>query len=350
MRNFTPKDAKAAARRFLVDSDGRRYRSIHARSVKEDRAVFLRDNEKRVGSARPQARQLWRMITNFQGSTELDRLALAEPFAQRNCSLDEVYQQLLKENASGRIVSLWRRTSGREGITDTAGWGEAEIRAQIVTTRDSLGWDDITDSARKWWEAFERENAHRPVPVLRLLEELKLRKATIKEFYLAYVYSNVDSIPAILHYLDYTRIKKQSEKESREEGSGGGSQGLKRITSNLWPIQSGVSDTTDWTSEQIKQKIDEVRRVIDFANVTENARIMWEAFEKNNEHSPATVLRLMEELKLRKATIAEFHLAYRYANTQNPQAVMCYLDYTRLKREEEEKKRGAAQGSGMKVR
>ena len=57
---------------------------------------------------------------------------------------------------------------------------------------------------------------HRNALVLRLAEELAVRKATITEFFLAYVYSNTDNIQANLHYLDYTRLKKEEEKKKKE--------------------------------------------------------------------------------------------------------------------------------------
>ena len=43
-----------------------------------------------------------------------------------------------------------------------------------------------------------------------------VRKATITEFFLAYVYSNTDNIQANLSYLDYTRLKKEEERKKRE--------------------------------------------------------------------------------------------------------------------------------------
>ena len=48
------------------------------------------------------------------------------------------------------------------------------------------------------------------------------------------------------------------------------------------------------------------------------------------------------ELVVRKCTITEFFLAHVNSNTENIQANLCYLDYTRLKKEEERKKRAAA--------
>lgn len=103
------------------------------------------------------------------------------------------------------------------GITDTRHWTDEAIwnEAQRVKSAD-LDWDNTTGSARKWWDAFEEENRHRPALVLRLIEELKVRNATITEFFLTYVYSNTDNIQANLHYLDYTRLKKEEEKNKKK--------------------------------------------------------------------------------------------------------------------------------------
>lgn len=103
------------------------------------------------------------------------------------------------------------------GITDTRGWTDDQLRAKLEEIKKTvLDWDNTTGSARKWWEAFENENKHRLALVLRLAEELQVRKATITEFFLAYVYSNTDNIQANLHYLDYTRLKKEEEKKKRD--------------------------------------------------------------------------------------------------------------------------------------
>ena len=52
--------------------------------------------------------------------------------------------------------------------------------------------------------------------VVLLAEELAYRKATINEFFLAYVYSNTDNIQANLYYMDYSRLKKEEERKRRE--------------------------------------------------------------------------------------------------------------------------------------
>ena len=96
-----------------------------------------------------------------------------------------------------------------EGVTDTREWTEDRFRKEIESLRDKLDWKKTTGSARKWWLSFENENKGK-LPVVHLLcKELFKRKASITEFFLAYVYSNTDNIQANLHYLDYTRLKKK---------------------------------------------------------------------------------------------------------------------------------------------
>jgi hypothetical protein len=102
------------------------------------------------------------------------------------------------------------------GITNTAGWSTDQLSTKLTEVKKTLDWDNTTGSARKWWEAFENENKTRLPLVLRLAEELQVRKATITEFFLAYVYSNTDNIQANLSYLDYTRLKKEEEKKKKE--------------------------------------------------------------------------------------------------------------------------------------
>lgn len=64
-----------------------------------------------------------------------------------------------------------------------------------------------------------------------------------------------------------------------------------------------------------------------------------DAFERENKHRAALIHRLAEELRNRKATISEFFLSYVYADTENIQANLHYLDYRRLKKEEEARQR-----------
>jgi type IV secretory pathway TraG/TraD family ATPase VirD4 len=103
------------------------------------------------------------------------------------------------------------------GISNTKGWSDEQLRSRLeAIKKDYLEWPKTSGSAKKWWESFESENQNRLALVFRLAEELKNRKATITEFFLSYVYSNTDNIQANLHYLDYTRIKKEEERKRKE--------------------------------------------------------------------------------------------------------------------------------------
>lgn len=105
------------------------------------------------------------------------------------------------------------------GLTNTRGMSMDQVRAKIEEVKSELEWESTSGSARKWWEAFEAENHHRLPIVLRLAEELRNRKATITEFFLAYCFSNCDNIQANLHYLDYVRLKQAEEKRRKEEAA-----------------------------------------------------------------------------------------------------------------------------------
>lgn len=74
----------------------------------------------------------------------------------------------------------------------------------------------------------------------------------------------------------------------------------------------------------------------------------WARFEAMNAGSPQLLLAVADELVARQATIAEFHLAYVYANTESIVAVFHYLDYIRA-RNEVEPPAGDGSGNGRNV-
>ncbi len=97
-------------------------------------------------------------------------------------------------------------------FSDTRNLTEEELLNTVEKIKaEDLDWEQETGSARDWWQAFEDENSNRPELILRVVEELRKRDATIAEFFLAYVYSNTDNIQANLHYLDYMRVKAADE-------------------------------------------------------------------------------------------------------------------------------------------
>jgi hypothetical protein len=103
------------------------------------------------------------------------------------------------------------------GITNTVGWSGDQLQELLEKIKKhSLDWDNTTGTARNWWTTFEEENKTRIALVVRLAEELQVRKATVTEFFLSYVYSNTDSIQANLSFMDYTRLKKEEEAKKKK--------------------------------------------------------------------------------------------------------------------------------------
>ena len=97
-------------------------------------------------------------------------------------------------------------------FTDTRDWSMERIREHIDSLKEeTLDLLNGSEGAVKWWDEFEQENSQRPSLIVRLLEELARRKATLNEFYLACNYSNTENVQASLHYLDYLRLKKRDE-------------------------------------------------------------------------------------------------------------------------------------------
>lgn len=103
---------------------------------------------------------------------------------------------------------------------------------------------------------------------------------------------------------------------------------------------SPFTDTRGWSDKEIWDAIEAIKtKDLDWNKTTGSARNWWDAFEQENRIRSPLVLRLAEELQMRHATITDFFLAYVYSNTENIQANLYYMDYVRLKREEEGRKK-----------
>ena len=103
-------------------------------------------------------------------------------------------------------------------LTDTIGWSAEQLRASIDAIKvEHLAWIETTGPAKTWWDEFELANETKLTLVHRLVEELRNRKATIGEFYLACTYSNTDDILANLCYLDYMHLKRDAMRRKQKK-------------------------------------------------------------------------------------------------------------------------------------
>lgn len=111
---------------------------------------------------------------------------------------------------------------GRLPFTDTTGWSDEDVwRAVARTCATHLDWHVATTATQALWRQFERKHRERPADVLRVAEELRNRKATLRDFYDALVGAGTDSIPALLHYVDFRLAKARFDAAGRRRGDGG---------------------------------------------------------------------------------------------------------------------------------
>ncbi|MCB1237996.1 MAG: hypothetical protein KDM91_23215, partial [Verrucomicrobiae bacterium] len=234
------------------------------------------------------------------------------------------------KNASQTTGTVESGASTPENITNPAGWTTDEIRAEVENIKlRFLGWEETTGSARKWWKTFEQENEHRYPLILRLVEELRNRGATISSFFLAYVYSNTDNIQANLHYLDYTNLKKAVESSDTP-------------AEKAWNFQLLVdwkSDLDDLNDAALSRRLSLLEGKIGLPNTAGSALKWWESLKKDHSDDLRDLARTTLWMSEGGHTISELFLAFVYSNTDNLQAILHYMMYSRLKKQEGENKR-----------
>lgn len=96
-------------------------------------------------------------------------------------------------------------------FTDISGWSLARVTRHFCEVRDRIGWSVTQGRAREWWKGIEHVHRHRPATLVRLAEELRERQATITEYFDAFMAADTDNMQAILHYLEYARLRRASD-------------------------------------------------------------------------------------------------------------------------------------------
>lgn len=118
--------------------------------------------------------------------------------------------------APGTEEEASRPATGANPLTSLFGRSPEQVSRRLKETKKQIGWQKIGLSARKWWEAFEQQNASNLHEVLHWAEELRTRKATIDEFFAAQLYANTSDPQAVLHYMDFQRRKKEWEQRDKD--------------------------------------------------------------------------------------------------------------------------------------
>jgi ATP-dependent Clp protease ATP-binding subunit ClpX len=92
-------------------------------------------------------------------------------------------------------------------VSFTTGWSDQQLLARYGYVRTKIRYEQAEKNARSWWDLFEAENWGKKQILVRLIEDLASRNATIDDLFQAYLYSSTDDIESNLHFLDYTRAR-----------------------------------------------------------------------------------------------------------------------------------------------
>lgn len=83
-----------------------------------------------------------------------------------------------------------------------------EMRRRHEELKESLFTGDDSEEDRAFWRTFEKYNLHtKPELCVKLAEEIISRKATIGEYRQAITRGNTENCQAVLHFMDYWRLK-----------------------------------------------------------------------------------------------------------------------------------------------
>jgi ribosomal protein L7/L12 len=105
------------------------------------------------------------------------------------------------------------------GITDTTGWSQQRLKTKMLELLE-LVINKKDPNSIIWWHSFcdkHRESTH---ILVRVLEELMLRKSTLTDLLYSVVYCNSESIEVALAFLDYRNLRKKHEQRAVQKETG----------------------------------------------------------------------------------------------------------------------------------
>lgn len=96
-----------------------------------------------------------------------------------------------------------------------------------------------------------------------------------------------------------------------------------------------------WSQDRLRRRYRERLASIELASANPKATAWWRSFERTNEDRPHEVLWLAEQIAVRRGTIDVFFTSSVKAATDDVQAMLHYMDYTRRKNGAEARRRAA---------
>ena len=79
-----------------------------------------------------------------------------------------------------------------------------------------IGWNSAKCSTQKWLKDLEDTNIGRPQVLLKLVQDIAVRGATIEDFWISYLHAGTTDIAALFLFLDFTRLKNQAKLGSKK--------------------------------------------------------------------------------------------------------------------------------------
>jgi tetratricopeptide (TPR) repeat protein len=293
-------------------------------------AAFLDDDKRRIGYQTSVAGTIWWDQLEQQRPTP-ELLRLAEGLALEGTTLDEFVDTIAVGTPRGieyAFAALRLRRAIDElkvdTISTTEGWTDVQVFLRLEDVKRRLGWRDATAPARDVWTALEQKHRERLAPVLRIAEELAIRAASVDDYYSAYLRANTEDVDAILAFVDYFRLKDQPWNGAPRRGQRPAS-----------PAEAprAFAETSTWADGRVRKRLELLETRVGVGAAAATARAWWAAIE---QQQPArAMLRLAEELDERQASLMQLHQAHIDGATDNVAAAFAYLDFGRIKRNNE---------------
>jgi type IV secretory pathway TraG/TraD family ATPase VirD4/ribosomal protein L7/L12 len=148
-------------------------------------------------------------------------LTAAHDVGQISLMMEDIAKQKVDDDLRSRPLQARQPGDVKQpkkvnGFTQTNGWSDKKIWKKIEEIKESLSWSAFSTEALEWWSLFEKLNVQTPRHVLRYIEELEKRKATVEELLDAAKASQSRKMDAIIIYLDYMRLTKEPSPAATE--------------------------------------------------------------------------------------------------------------------------------------
>ena len=120
-------------------------------------------------------------------------------------------RQDVDQNGSQLARAIIAQADEAEPMRGTPRWFVAELDK----IEGILSLEHAAKPAQNWWRNVREAHSHDPAGLHYLAQQLQEREATINEFFTASVFAQTDDLRAVLHYMNYKRIRDMEEKRRR---------------------------------------------------------------------------------------------------------------------------------------